>query len=85
MKVLISDEIFDAIFSNEAGVEDTNLFVKNINGLWVIQQCRERWLKDKEISWDEIVELSKKAAAFVSLIDVEEPQFIQPKQICLKS
>ena len=78
-KVLISDEIFDAGFFNEAGVEDTNLFVKNINGLWVIQQCRGRWVKDKEISWDEIVRLSKKAGAFTSLIDVEESQFIQPQ------
>jgi len=78
-EVLISDEIFDAVFSNEAGVEDTNLFVKNINGLWVIQQCRGRWSKDKEISWDEIVELSKKAGAFSSLINIEEPQFIQPQ------
>ena len=77
--VLISDEIFDAVFSNEAGVEDTNLFVKNINGLWVIQQCRGRWLKDKEISWNEIVELSKKAGAFASLINIEESQFIQPQ------
>ncbi len=78
-EVLISDEIFDAVFSNEAGVEGTNLFVKNINGLWVIQQCRGRWLKDKKISWDEIVRLSKKAEAFKSLVNVEEPRFIQPQ------
>jgi len=30
-QVLISDEIYDSVFSNEAGVEDTNIFVKNIN------------------------------------------------------
>jgi len=76
-EVLISDEIFDSSFSNEAGVENTNLFVKNINGLWVIQQCRGRWLKDNEISWDEVVNLSREAGAFTSLIDLEEFQFAQ--------
>jgi len=74
-EVLISDDIYDSVFSNEAGVEDTNIFVKNINGLWIIQQCRERWLKEKEISWDGIVELSKDAAPFASFIDVDQPQF----------
>jgi sugar (pentulose or hexulose) kinase len=74
-EVLISDDIYDSVFSNEAGVEDTNIFVKNINGLWIIQQCRERWLKEKEISWDEIVGLSKDAAPFASFIDVDQSQF----------
>ncbi|MCJ7615336.1 MAG: FGGY-family carbohydrate kinase, partial [Desulfobacterales bacterium] len=78
-KVLISDEIYDAVFSNEAGVEDTNIFVKNINGLWVIQKCREKWLKDKDISWDGIVDLSREAAPFASFIDVDQPQFAQPQ------
>lgn len=76
---LVSDEIFDTGFSNEAGVEGTNLFVKNINGLWVIQQCREKWVKDRgeEISWDEIVNLTYSAEPFKSFIDIENPIFIQ--------
>jgi rhamnulokinase len=78
-EVLISDEIYDQIFSNEAGVEDTNIFVKNINGLWTIQQCRQRWLKDGDISWDRIVELSKDSQPFTSFIDVDMPRFSQPQ------
>ncbi len=77
---LISDEIFEKVFFNEAGVEGNNLFVKNVNGLWVIQQCRERWLKEKEgLSWDEIVKLSSKAAPFRSFVNVDEPQFAKPQ------
>lgn len=78
-EVLISDEIYDSSFSNEAGVEDTNLFVKNVNALWVIQQCRDKWNKDIEISWDEIVILSKEAAPFISFFDLEQPQFGSPQ------
>jgi len=74
-EVLINDDIYNSVFSNEAGVEDTNIFVKNINGLWIIQQCREKWLKEKGISWDEIVELSKKTIPFASFIDVDQLQF----------
>ncbi len=76
---LISDEIFENIFINEAGVEGNNLFIRNGNGLWVIQQCRERWLKEKEnLSWDEIVGLSSRAPAFRSFINIEGPQFGKP-------
>ena len=78
-EVLISDEIYGATFSNEAGIEDTNIFVKNINALWVIQKCREKWLKDRDISWDGIVDLSRKASPFASLIDVDQPRFAQPQ------
>ncbi len=78
-EVLISDEIYDSVFSNEAGVEDTNIFVKNINGMWVIQQCRNSWLKNEELSWVEIVDLSKQAASFSSFIDVDQPQFTAPQ------
>jgi sugar (pentulose or hexulose) kinase len=74
-EVLVNDEIYDFSFSNEAGVEGTNLFVKNANAMWIIQQCRHKWNKDKEISWDEIVNLSKEAAPFASFIEIEQPQF----------
>lgn len=74
-EILVGDDIYDSVFSNEAGIEDTNIFVKNINGLWIIQQCRKRWLKEKEISWDRIVGLSKKTTPFASFIDVDQSQF----------
>ncbi len=78
---LISDEIFKTLFSNQAGAEKIFNFVKNINGLWVIQQCREKWIRDKEedISWDEIVKLSVAADPLVSFIDVEEGIFSEPQ------
>lgn len=79
-KPLISDEIFENAFLNEAGVEGTNIFVKNINGLWVIQQCRKRWLKEIErLSWEETVDLSSKARPFRSFINIEESQFAKPQ------
>ncbi len=79
-KPLISKEIMDLGYSNEGGAEDSNLFIKNITGLWIIQQCRAKWIKDtgRDISWDEIVKLSSEALAFKSFIDVDNPIFSQP-------
>jgi len=78
---IIDDETMKAGFSNEGGAEGLNLFVKNITGLWIIQQCRKRWIKDKgsDISWDEIVKMSYSAKVFKSFIDVDEPVFSKPQ------
>ena len=78
---IINNESLEAGFSNEGGAEGLNLFVKNITGLWIIQQCRERWIKDKgsNISWDDIVKASFSAAAFKSFIDVDDTVFSKPQ------
>ena len=77
---IINDQAFNAGFSNEGGVEGLNLFVKNITGLWIIQQCREKWIKDNgSISWDEIVKLAAAADSFKSFIDVDDPIFSKPQ------
>ncbi|GAH95936.1 unnamed protein product, partial [marine sediment metagenome] len=46
---------------------------------WIIQQCREKWIKDssKLISWEEIVKLSSTARPFKSFINVNDPIFAQ--------
>ena len=78
---IVNDQAFNAYFSNEGGVEGINLFIKNINGLWIIQQCREKWIKDsnRDISWDEIVKLSSAARPFKSFINVNDSIFSKPQ------
>src|SRR4030042_2689863 len=78
---IINDQAFNADFSNEGGVEGINLFVKHITGLWIIQQCREKWIKDsnRDISWDEIVKLSSAAEPFKSFINVDVLIFSKPQ------
>jgi rhamnulokinase len=78
-KPLISSTIFKKGWSNEAGVEGKNLFVKNYNGLWIIQQCREKWIKEKgeDISWKDIDRLYPAAKPFKAFIDMDDPTFGQ--------
>ena len=77
---IINNQTLNAGFSNEGGVGRLNLFVKNVTGLWIIQQCREKWIKDSgSISWDEIVKLAAAADSFKSFIDVNDPIFSKPQ------
>ncbi len=69
-------------YGNEGGVEGTNMLLKNIVGMWVIQQCREKWIQEqnRKISWEEITQAMQEAGDFPSFIDIEDPRFagVQP-------
>ncbi|WP_343250015.1 rhamnulokinase family protein [Diplocloster hominis] len=64
-------------FGNEGGVAGKSMLLKNINGLWVIQQCRKKWNHDagREISWDDIVKEAQAADDLNCVFDVDEGPF----------
>ena len=50
-------------FTNEGGVCETIRLLKNITGLWVIQECRRTWTQESApLSWNEIVEAWRRSA-----------------------
>lgn len=79
-KPIVNRETFLSGFANEGGPEGKNFLSKNINGLWVIQQCMEKWRKDAErtIAWPEIDKIYPQAKAFECFIDVDDPVFLPP-------
>jgi rhamnulokinase len=74
---IIKDEVIGTGFFNEGAADGSNLFVKDINGLWIIQKCREKWISETgtEISWQEIVNQASAAQQFKSFINVDFPVF----------
>jgi len=74
---IINDQALNAGFSNEGGVGGINLFEKNTTGLWIIQQCREKWSNGRghPMSWNEIADLSLDAKSFKSFINVDDTIF----------
>lgn len=75
---LISEEIQKLNFTNEGGVEGTTRFLKNIMGLWLLQECRRIWAAEYNYSWPEMVEMSLKAQPFKCLIDPDAHEFLNP-------
>jgi rhamnulokinase len=74
---VMSTEVFDSGFGNEAGMDGRCFLARNLTGLWILQQCREKWMRDagKEISWDELVRESVESPPFGSFIDTDAPSF----------
>lgn len=65
--------------SNSGGALGRNLFLKNVMGLWLIQQCRKNWCASGiELSYEEIVEKAGQAAGFEAFIDPDDAGFFAP-------
>ena len=75
---IVSEKSLEMNFTNEGGVEGTTRFLKNIMGMWLIQECKRIWDEEKELSWQEIVELSNKAKPFESIINPDDSVFLNP-------
>lgn len=75
---LVSERTLEMNYTNEGGVERTTRFLKNIMGMWLIQECRRAWLEEKIYSWDEMVQLAKNAEPFQFLINPDDAAFLNP-------
>ncbi len=66
-------------FTNEGGVQGSVRLLKNIAGLWIVQQCREVWKREgHDWSWDRLLALAEQTPAMVSIIDTDAEQFVAP-------
>jgi rhamnulokinase len=76
---LLSDAALVANFTNEGGVGGTTRFLKNIMGLWLVQECRRAWERAGTThSYDDVIRLAEAAPPFVSLVNPDDDSFILP-------
>ncbi len=73
-------------FTNEGGINGTYRLLKNIMGLWLLQETRTEWQRQgKNVSWHEITALTAQAPAFRSFIDPDDNRFFStgdmPKRV----
>ena len=84
---LITDEIAKLNFTNEGGFKDTVRFLKNIMGLWLIQESRRQWKREGEdVGFDVLEKEALAAEPFKCFVDVDDASFESsgnlPKRVC---
>ena len=76
---LISDATYEHNYSNERGVNRTARFLKNIMGLWLMQECRNQWNREgRNLSFKDIDGYTVKAAPLQRFINPDDDLFIAP-------
>ncbi len=77
-KPLLSKESMSENFTNEGGFEGTIRYLKNIMGLWIIQECKRNWKEQgKDMSFGEIMVQAEQADS-VAFIDPDDACFEKP-------
>jgi rhamnulokinase len=76
---IINEKALQLNFTNEGGVAGTFRVLKNIMGLWLVQECRRTWAQQgREFSYSQLVEMAEKAEPFRSLVDPDDVSFLKP-------
>lgn len=76
---LTDPSVMEANYTNEGGVCGTIRLLKNIMGLWIIQECKREWDRRGEVyGFDELVKMAGKAPQFKAILNVDDPAFLAP-------
>ncbi|MGB9894975.1 MAG: rhamnulokinase [Thermoproteota archaeon] len=81
-KPIINKKSLDYNFTNEGGVFGKFRFLRNVQGMWLIQECRRVWAsRGKNFSYDELTQLASRSRKFISFIDPDNQRFLAPKNM----
>ncbi len=79
---IINEESARLNFTNEGGIEGTTRFLKNITGMWLLEQCRKVWkAQGKDYSYPELVAMAQSEASFPGRINPDDPRFAAPENM----
>lgn len=78
-KPMVTPDALKYNFTNEGGVNKTIRFLKNIMGLWLVQESRRQWEREGTLlSFDELEKQAREAVPFSSLINPDYEKFQTP-------
>jgi rhamnulokinase len=76
---LVTPECRALNFTNEGGVGGTTRLLKNVCGLWLVQQCRAAWRRQgTEWTWEQLTALAAEAPPLATLVDPDDPALVAP-------
>jgi rhamnulokinase len=75
---VVTQEAIEANFTNEGGFAGRTRFLKNVMGLWLLQECRRQWAREgHEYSYEELARIAEGAPSG-PLVDPDHPAFLTP-------
>jgi len=81
-KAIINDQTYAGDFTNEGGVYGTIRLLKNIMGLWLLQECRRCWAKEgQEYDYSQLTEMAMKSTAPGFKLNPDYPGFLAPENM----
>jgi sugar (pentulose or hexulose) kinase len=76
---IVDDRTFQYEFTNEGGVENTIRLLKNIMGLWLVQECKRQWQREgQDLSYGELTQMATKAKPFFGYVNCDNSDFLAP-------
>jgi rhamnulokinase len=79
---VVNEKCGELNFTNEGGVGNTIRLLKNIAGLWLLQECRRIWNQaGNDYGWGDLVQAAESASPLVSLIDPDDAALVAPKDM----
>ncbi len=82
---IINEKSLRYNYTNEGGVGGSIRFLKNIMGLWLVQECRRHWLKNgHEHRYAELTKMAAQAAPLAAIVDPDQNEFLSPGDMPLK-
>ena len=79
---VLTGEALAANFTNEGGYDGSIRLLKNIVGLWLIQESRRQWQREgAELSFADLEQAARQTPPFRSFIDPDDPRLLTPGDI----
>jgi rhamnulokinase len=76
---VLSSKALEYGFSNEGGVNGKYLFLRNISGLWLLQECKRAWcVTEPQWTYDSLARSAQEASAFASFVLPGDARFLSP-------
>lgn len=79
----ITEQAFRSGYTNELAADGRIRFLKNIVGMWIIQECVRDWkAQGKNYTFSELTSLAAEAGENGAYFDINDPEFLPPGQMC---
>ncbi|MEV5159175.1 rhamnulokinase family protein [Streptomyces sp. NPDC053728] len=76
---VLTEESRAANFTNERGVDGTVRYLRNIMGMWLLEECRRTWERDgTPAGLTDLLAAAARARPFAAVIDPDDPVFLAP-------